>query len=432
VGVRAMGLSGAFSAIADDASAAYWNPAGLAQLKNPEVLAMYGSYFNDKDRNIYFSVHYPFQNDIHLSISANNLFYTDIKGAHEDQYTASVAVPLDFVTEKRFLIGGNFRFLYANMGEGNGTSQGFGADLGVLFRQIFPKGNEFRAALVLNDISTEVTFNDTGYKQKVPPILTLGIAYKIDPDTLLAADLPWTLSDDILLNEQNIRIRTGAEHWFFDGRFGLRAGFISFVTLPGEFSLGASYRATDWNVNYGFMNHAENLGNSHRFSVSYLFDSSGAPEPKPYILQSYVGDQKIYLSWEIPEGSKTDGYLVYVRKDDEKDFYRAKQEILQTKYCLLRGAQNGMKYHVFIRTVMNAKEKYSCNEWVATPKPMSEDAKKYYDAGLKDFQINQFQTALSSARKAEELDPDNYEIKDLIRKLETTNHEGLVPEKGGE
>jgi hypothetical protein len=105
---------------------------------------------------------------------------------------------------------------------------------------------------------------------------------------------------------------------------------------------------------------------------------------------------------------------------------------LQTKYCLLRGAQNGSKYHVFIRSVVGGKEKYSCNEWVATPKPMSEDAKKFYDTGLRDFQMNQFPSALSSARKAEELDASNYVVKDLIRKLETTNHEGLVPEKSAE
>ncbi|HEY5037458.1 MAG TPA: hypothetical protein VIJ93_00130 [bacterium] len=78
VGVRAMGMSGAFAAIADDPSAAYWNPAGLAQLEEPQLLGMYGSYYNDKNRNLYFSFHYPLPNDIHLSISSNNLFYTDI------------------------------------------------------------------------------------------------------------------------------------------------------------------------------------------------------------------------------------------------------------------------------------------------------------------------------------------------------------------
>ncbi len=36
-GARAIGMGGAFVSIADDATAVYWNPAGLAQLKKPEV-----------------------------------------------------------------------------------------------------------------------------------------------------------------------------------------------------------------------------------------------------------------------------------------------------------------------------------------------------------------------------------------------------------
>ena len=37
VGVRAMGMGGAFVAVADDFSAMYWNPAGLAQMRDREV-----------------------------------------------------------------------------------------------------------------------------------------------------------------------------------------------------------------------------------------------------------------------------------------------------------------------------------------------------------------------------------------------------------
>ncbi len=40
-GARALGQAGAFTAVADDATAASWNPAGLVQLEQPEVSAVY-------------------------------------------------------------------------------------------------------------------------------------------------------------------------------------------------------------------------------------------------------------------------------------------------------------------------------------------------------------------------------------------------------
>jgi long-subunit fatty acid transport protein len=47
-GARAVGMGGAFIAVADDATAASWNPAGLTQLKKPEISFAY-SYFKRRD-----------------------------------------------------------------------------------------------------------------------------------------------------------------------------------------------------------------------------------------------------------------------------------------------------------------------------------------------------------------------------------------------
>jgi long-subunit fatty acid transport protein len=88
-GARAMGMGGAFIAIADDATAASWNPAGLIQLERPE-LSIVGAYFNRRenyssdlhpeidntgtadDANInYFSATYPFQFYKNMVISLN-------------------------------------------------------------------------------------------------------------------------------------------------------------------------------------------------------------------------------------------------------------------------------------------------------------------------------------------------------------------------
>lgn len=46
VGARAMAMSGAFSSVADDASAIFWNPAGLSRLKENQLLIS-GNLFED-------------------------------------------------------------------------------------------------------------------------------------------------------------------------------------------------------------------------------------------------------------------------------------------------------------------------------------------------------------------------------------------------
>ena len=77
-GARALGIGGAFTAVADDATAASWNPAGLVQLERPEASAVFrvsterldhrsedddfsvgSDRFENKNLN-YFSLVYPF------------------------------------------------------------------------------------------------------------------------------------------------------------------------------------------------------------------------------------------------------------------------------------------------------------------------------------------------------------------------------------
>ena len=47
VGGRAVGVGEAYTAIANDASAAYWNPAGLAQLEHTEFLLTHNEWIQD-------------------------------------------------------------------------------------------------------------------------------------------------------------------------------------------------------------------------------------------------------------------------------------------------------------------------------------------------------------------------------------------------
>ncbi len=89
-GARALGMGGAFIAVADDATAASWNPGGLTQLERPEISAVYslkslgekfsttafvepdGRFSVDLSDLNYLSIAYPFRR----TIAGRNLVFS--------------------------------------------------------------------------------------------------------------------------------------------------------------------------------------------------------------------------------------------------------------------------------------------------------------------------------------------------------------------
>jgi long-subunit fatty acid transport protein len=49
VGARALGMGSAFTAVADNADAPFWNPAGLSRIKDNEITAMQTKLSTDAD-----------------------------------------------------------------------------------------------------------------------------------------------------------------------------------------------------------------------------------------------------------------------------------------------------------------------------------------------------------------------------------------------
>ena len=118
-GARAVGMGGAFIAIADDATAASWNPGGLMRLERPEV-SMVGAYFNQRedffsdihpeidntgevdDFNInYFSATYPFHfhKDMVVSINYQRLYEFERSFSHAYDYSS---LGSDVLSDKHF------------------------------------------------------------------------------------------------------------------------------------------------------------------------------------------------------------------------------------------------------------------------------------------------------------------------------------------
>lgn len=68
VGSRALALGGAFGAIANDATASYWNPAGISQIKNYQFSLMYNKLLFG-DRLLYGGLITPIKTDSEFDLS---------------------------------------------------------------------------------------------------------------------------------------------------------------------------------------------------------------------------------------------------------------------------------------------------------------------------------------------------------------------------
>ena len=107
-GARAAGMGGAFIGVADDATAASWNPAGLVQLERPEISIVY-SYFNHCQ---------SYDLSLHPEINGS-----DCVGSNKVNY-ASAAYP--FVAFNRnIIVSLNYQYLY-DMTKKNNFTQNFG------------------------------------------------------------------------------------------------------------------------------------------------------------------------------------------------------------------------------------------------------------------------------------------------------------------
>ncbi len=94
-GARAVGMGGAFIAVADDATAASWNPAGLTQLKKPEISFAY-SYFRRRD---------DFSSSQHPEMSGIQ------KDSSTDLNYLSIAYPFELF-ERNMIVSLNYQQLY--------------------------------------------------------------------------------------------------------------------------------------------------------------------------------------------------------------------------------------------------------------------------------------------------------------------------------
>jgi hypothetical protein len=309
VGARALGLGGAFVAIADDGSAPYWNPAGLACAARPEMLFMHAEQFGSIANHDFASFVQPLDSRGTGSAAAISLVrfsvddilvtrdaYDDLnRNGRRDEgepirpdrfYTDSdteYALLLSYARAAgdRLSLGGNLKLI--RQGLLDNTSFGMGLDLGLLYRPTASWGLGMRLA----DATTTRISWDTGHRETLRPGLTLGAAWSRGlPGLRGRLNTALALANTFDGRDEASQIASGAwgsdlqgglEYWignasaFGSGGKGQGSAVAARVgSDAGALTAGAGIRYRSWGVDYAYLSHEE-LDATHRVSASIGF-----------------------------------------------------------------------------------------------------------------------------------------------------------------
>jgi len=280
VGARATAMGESFVAISNDASALYWNPAGISQFQTNEVIFSHTNWFVDI-KHEFLGIVYHITPDDAIGLSATSLHMDDMPVTTEfapngngNYFTFSdVAFGLTYSRKltSQFSFGGTIRYMEETMDvlkmrgvmvdlgtyywTGLGTSR-FSAVITNFGNQMSPSGS-----LTLNDGQTVKSFQEFS----PPTMFRFGFAFEpiMDDDNILTTSIQLNHPND---NSENVCL--GAEYGLFK-TFFLRGGYKLNVEEQA-FSFGAGISATlsgiNIGVDYGYLS-ATNLGGVHRISV---------------------------------------------------------------------------------------------------------------------------------------------------------------------
>jgi len=321
-GARSLAMGGAYVGLADEASAPYWNPAGLTQIEEHQFLSMYAPFFEGVSHNFVSYVH-PLRSWGNLAISDIFLYsggYEEVDEAgnvldtNQSIFMNSVIFSYAGRIFRQLSLGANLKLVHERVMRYSGNSQGI--DLGLLYKPV----DELSIGLVVqNVLQPKVTLIDDPnvYDTNVKG----GVAFNTYYNRL-------TLTADInkLVNEKayfsaGLEISPWEEATFSSlKRLDLRAG----VNHLQSFTCGIGLKINFLSMDYAFNIHK--MGNLHRFGLTFRWGSIYKARARP-VLESgniyWVGPSREPLKFIIEMPSTAINKWTLKISDEEGKVVRA-------------------------------------------------------------------------------------------------------------
>lgn len=301
VGARALGMGGAFVAVANDATSLYWNPAGIARLSRYEVVLLHTDWISDLSFDFVGMV-FPLGNAGALGVQTAILSmgemevttekYQDGTGLFFDASDLALGVSYAFSLTNRFSIG--FTGKYIQQKIWHESAEGMAFDIGTIYTTPF---HGMRIAMAISNFGTDMQMQGKDMvvlydpdpikegnnaeimaelrtdKWPLPLNLRVGAAMELleQQDHVLTAAISAQHPND---NTESVNI--GAEYWY-QRMLALRAGFKSLFLKDSEegLTLGIGFVPP---LRAGFGLHLDfayedfsRLGSIYKYSISVDF-----------------------------------------------------------------------------------------------------------------------------------------------------------------
>ncbi|MBQ3834425.1 MAG: hypothetical protein II816_02785 [Elusimicrobia bacterium] len=282
VGTKAIGMGGAFTSIADDTSAIYWNPAGLAKLgEHYSLYAMGSTGASDKYPGLkdvvpshqFFAISVPaakftsllgktvfglgyisstMDNIQHTYMTGTNSIYRGTMSHTDNAYYLSAGLPI-WQSDSALYLGASLKYITYSFSSIGVSDSGIDVDAGAIytidtlsFGLLFQKGvkmGEDHAPMTTKlGVSNLFTFNkklqltaagDLVQRQDEPLVINVGAEFGINNVVALGS-----------FGLNGIFLRAGVSEYAIENRYGVASDYNE--TASYNFGLGFDFNITDY------------------------------------------------------------------------------------------------------------------------------------------------------------------------------------------
>ncbi len=405
-GAKSSAMGSAFCAY-EDLSSIYYNPAGIYHIKNFEFSGFYGGIVNIK-RNVLGAI---ILNNFspYLTAALSGLSYLNGDNTREDIYSLTFSFPILIDKEKELGTGINLKYLYALY---DGNAYALSADIGVIYKiKNTLLADSINFGLSIFDMQSSIRWKN-GIEEKIPLLIKSGIGYISNDLFNLTCDID-IINDKKFINNYKTMIKFGLEKKI--NFISLRIGYSGFTTVLSSLTFGFGILTKNYEINYSFLNHTEELGVTHKIDlkISLFYDNYLSP----INVKIFSGDKKAYIKW-VSNFGKPDIYRVYIKSKSGENIIKEKNAKSSEANFLIENLENGLEYTIEIYAVYNGIEKETSGKIEITPKQMDSKIKLFYKNAQMMYISGKYKEALNDLKEAEKIDNKNADIIILKEKIE--------------